>query len=286
MFLRIEIEEMEQIGLEGREMLVYTALRYLCRNAPWQGTIQDLAKYSRCGGRITAKRKLDSLLARGYIQKTENGYICVQNEHSNVQNEHLNVQNEQNPKRKSNQKENIKENNEVTGYIAREKTHPTASPKDNLINDLFMMQMLIPEERAKVPANTGYYKIIVTEFGYMQPKPLVDEFYLHYNAHGWPNGGNKLDLMRYWMSRHIERRGAKKPSLNEVERAVIKTFLDNIEERLIVRLFNVVRQFEVTSEAIIFYVPKENADKFYEWLCTMPCDEIFRAYNRKIKVRW
>ncbi|MCQ2310951.1 MAG: hypothetical protein MJZ64_04285 [Paludibacteraceae bacterium] len=285
MFLRIEMEEAEQIDVEGLEMLVYSTLRYLCRNKPWQGTMTDLAKKSRCGGRLTAKRKLDSLIAKGYVQLTEYGYTCVQNEHLNVQNEHLNVQNEHFSKEKRSKKENIKENNEVSGENARVRIPPTASPIEEVINNLFDMNTLIPADRAKVPANTGYYKIIVTEFGYMRPKEFVDDFYLHYNAHGWPNGGNKLDLMRFWMTRYVRRRGTKKPSLSDLERAVMKTFLEQIEERLIVRLFHVVQQFEVTEQKIIFYVPEQNKKDFTAWLESLPLFRMLEAYHRTVYVK-
>ncbi len=119
-------------------MLVYTALRYLCRNAPWQGTIRDLAKYSRCGGRMTTLRMLENLQSKGLVQHTKQGYILsqngtenAQNGTENAQNGTENAQNGTNPKRKSNQKENIKENKEVSECDNSAHTHTQEDLKDN-----------------------------------------------------------------------------------------------------------------------------------------------------------
>ncbi|MCQ2310859.1 MAG: hypothetical protein MJZ64_03810 [Paludibacteraceae bacterium] len=280
MYYRIDTDMMRQLGLQGREAIVYSALLYLCKNAPWKGSAQELADFSLCGSSDTALRMLDSLQIKGLLtyRATKGGQTQIALSQT---------QNAEVSKRKSNQKENIiKENNEVSVCInAREETHTTASPIEEVINNLFDMNTLIPSDREKVPANTGYYKIIVTEFGYMRPKEFVDDFYLHYNAHGWPNGGNKLDLMRFWMTRYVRRRGTKKPSLSDLERAVMKTFLEQIEERLIVRLFHVVQQFEVTEQKIIFYVPEQNKKDFTAWLETLPLFTMLEAYHRTVYVK-
>ncbi|MCQ2310332.1 MAG: hypothetical protein MJZ64_01085 [Paludibacteraceae bacterium] len=286
MYYRIDTDMMHEMRLQGREAMVYSALLYLCKNAPYTGSLSELGNFSCCGNKMTTLRMLLALERKGLISRDKDGIKVSQNVTIASQNVTAASQNVTISKRKSNQKENIKENNEVSVCInAREETHTPASPIEEVINNLFDMNTLIPSDREKVPANTGYYKIIVTEFGYMRPKEFVDDFYLHYNAHGWPNGGNKLDLMRFWMTRYVRRKGAKKPSLSDLERAVMKTFLEQIEERLIVRLFNVVQQFEVTEQKIIFYVPEQNKKDFMAWLETLPLFTMLEAYHRTVYVK-
>jgi len=74
----------------------------------------------------------------------------------------------------------------------------------------------------------------------------------------------------------------QQPNLTETERLVLRTFVSNIEERLIVRLFNIVKQFEVTDKLIIFYVPEQNQQDFVNWLNAIDICKIFFAYNREI----
>jgi len=61
--------------------------------------------------------------------------------------------------------------------------------------------------------------------------------------------------------------------------------VSNIEERLIVRLFNIVKSFEVAEKVIYFYVPEDNANDFAAWLNTLPLAKMLAAYHRTVSVR-
>jgi len=137
----------------------------------------------------------------------------------------------------------------------------------------------------QIPANTGYYKIIVLEYGYLNPKTFVDQFYNHWEGKGWPERGNKLFLMRSWMDIYMTKHPKQKPNLNETERLVMRTFLENIEQRLIVRLFHVITGFEVYEKKIVFVVKNENIQDFAKWLDSLPLAKIFAAYNRIVTVQ-
>ncbi len=285
-FYRIDTNTCNALNLWDREAMVYSALLYLCKAAPYKGSAAELAQFSRIKSKTTTLRMLSNLITKGLIVRNTEGISLVQcgadANHSGA----ASVQYGAFSKEKRTKKENINKRTEYNVCNSvREYTHTTASPIDNVIKDLFHMQPLIPTDKPAIPANTGYYRIITTEFGYMNPKSFVDNFYLHYNAHGWPTGGNKLDLMRYWMTQYTHRRGSKKPQLSENERLVLKTFLDNIEQRLIVRLFNVVKMFELTDTQIIFHVEKTNVENFVVWLNSMPLHSIFAAYNRTVAVK-
>jgi len=229
---------------------------------------------------------LSSLEKKGLIIRSEHSIMLAQIEPISAQNETPSAQNETISKEKSNKKENnIKEiNNNVVSSFAREEKK-TASPNIDLIKRLFFMDTLIPADKPAIPANTGYYKIIVLEYGYLNPKRFVDEFYHYWDGQGWPERGNKLSLMRSWMDMFVKRHPKQRPNLNETERMVLRTFLDNIEQRLIVRLFNVVTGFEVYDTKIVFVVHKENIEDFSKWLNTLPLAKMLAAYHRIVTVQ-
>ena len=273
--------------------MVYSALLYLCKNAPYKGSATDLADFSCCGKKMTTLRMLSSLEKKGLISRSTEGVSLAQNETAAAQNETATAQNETISKEKRTKKENIIKENEynVFSYIGAKKEEK-ASPIDKVIFNLFHMQPLqissitpLSRGAGDVPANTGYYRIITTEFGYLNPKTFVDEFYNYWSGKGWPEKGNKLYLMRSWMDLYKRKNPKHKPTLSENERIILKTFLDNIDQRLIVRLFDVVKRFEVTDRVIYFSVPKENVENFVIWLNSMPLRNIFAAYNRTVSVK-
>ena len=104
----VDINSAQQLNLSGSELLVYSALAYLTKRKAWKGSSYKLAKYSRCGSRMTAERAVDRLIERGLIVQNSNGYIVAQNELPIAQNEPKMAQNEPNPKESS--KENINKN--------------------------------------------------------------------------------------------------------------------------------------------------------------------------------
>lgn len=95
-----------ELGLSGSDAWVYCALKVLCAKGAWNGSMQQLADESMCGGRMTATRSVDRLIERNIIIRTNEGLQIAQNEQGIAQNEHQNAQNEQNLKEK-NQKKNI-----------------------------------------------------------------------------------------------------------------------------------------------------------------------------------
>jgi len=287
-FYRIDWDTLDRSNLFGREAMVYSALMYLCKNAPYIGTPTELANFSRCGSYKTAERILTSLSEKGLINiqsdEDNNKHITLngQNVQEDGQNVQTNGQNVQKSKEKEkNQKNKERKINENSMCIKEAQTHTTASP--NLINQLFFMNT-IEHPTQDIPANTGYYKIIVLEYGYLKPKEFIDDMYLHYESHGWPYKGNKLELMRYWMTRYTKLKHSHKPNLDENERIILRTFLDKIEQRLIVRLLDVLQGFEVTDKAIIFRVKAENTEKFTAWLTDIDAPYILAAYNREVQV--
>ena len=107
MFFVVDTHIADELGLTGSDLLVYSALAYLSKNKAWKGSTYKLAKYSRCGHRMTAGRSLEKLIEKGLILLTENGYKVAQNVPSVAQNV---------PKSKESNKENInniKESKEV-----------------------------------------------------------------------------------------------------------------------------------------------------------------------------
>jgi len=288
-YYRIDWDTCDQLHLYGREAMVYCALIYLCKKAPYTGSATELANFSHCGKSTTALRMLWSLEKKGLISRGSDGIKVLQIAANPLQNEVTPLQVAAISKEKEKnqeKKENIikKENNNVC-LIAHEETHTTATPLDVVINNLFHMDTIIPTDKPIIPANTGYYKIIVIEYGYLNPKKHIDEMYNFYESHGWPRGGSKLELMRFWMRKYIELHPKQQPNLSETERLVLRTFLDNIEQRLIVRLFNVITGFEVYDTKIVFVVRKENIQDFAKWLESLPLAKIFAAYNRIVTVQ-
>ena len=97
-------------SLTGTDAMVFEALFYLCeKTGEWKGTYSKLAQFSCCGGRMTAKRSVERLIAMGLI---------AQNEHGFAQIERQNAQNEQISKERRTKKENIKESPKVSNKRA------------------------------------------------------------------------------------------------------------------------------------------------------------------------
>ena len=134
-FFRIDIDVARRLGLEGAELLVYSALSYLCKKGAYSGTYSELSELSCCGGRMTASRIVKRLLDRGLLIQTEAGIMLgdAQNERCDAQNERCDAQNEQkmlkmsaNTKKK-NQKEIYKEK-EVVVFTRDTRDETTTEP--------------------------------------------------------------------------------------------------------------------------------------------------------------
>ena len=118
-YYRTDIDICNTLDLWGREAMVYSALLYLCKAAPYKGTITELSNFSRCGNWDTTLRMLNSLIAKGYVVRSEKGLIIPQFTESHPQNTETNPQNtESHPqnteisKEKRTKKENIIKENE------------------------------------------------------------------------------------------------------------------------------------------------------------------------------
>lgn len=133
-----------ELGLSGSDAWVYCSLKVLCAKGAWNGSMQQLADESMCGGRMTATRSVDRLIERNVIIRTNDGLQIAQNEQGTAQNEHQNAQNEQNLKEK-NQKKNIIKKESLSNDISQ----PLAGRTDF---DLFW------EKAAPVGAEKRYRK--------------------------------------------------------------------------------------------------------------------------------
>ena len=151
-YIRIDIEDASRKGLSGSEMLVYYGLCTLCRGGSRRLSHSEIALFSHCGHRNTARRMVESLVAKGLIVCTNSEYsvpdnpcgkkllqdpaagaqneqvgaqneqVGAQNEQVCAQNEQVSAQNEQNLKESS--KENI--NNNRGGELNNNNSYPPA----------------------------------------------------------------------------------------------------------------------------------------------------------------
>lgn len=274
MYYRIDDKQMDDLGLWGREAMVFSALLYLCKNAPWKGTYTELAKNSRCGNRDTALRMLERLQQRGLIYITGDGICIAQTAHQDTQTAHINAQTAQISKRKSNQKENNNKRNYNSVGIAH------AHEEEFLFPNFEDMEPLFAN---KIPGNTGYYKVIIGEKGYLNPKKYVQAMYEYYNAHGWPQG-DKLGMMRLWMSNEQKMRHGDKPVLNESECTYMRTFLDALSQYAVVHFCDVLRGFKMTDKKAVFYFSADKAQAVAQWLMDIRIADKMTAYGREMTV--
>ena len=136
----------------------------------------------------------------------------------------------------------------------------------------------------KIPGNTGYYKVIIGEKGYLNPKKYVQAMYEYYNAHGWPQG-DKLGMMRLWMTNEPKMRGGDKPVLNESECTYMRTFLDALPQYAVVHFCDVLRGFKMTDKKAVFYFDKEKMQAVAQWLMDIKIADKMTAYGREMTVR-
>ena len=272
MFYRIDADMMDDLGLWGREAMVFSALLYLCKNAPWKGTYTELAKISRCGNRDTALRMLERLQQRGLIYITDDGICIAQTAHQDTQTAHINAQTAQISKRKSNQKENNNKYNEVSVNSAHAHEEEFLFPTFEDMEPLF---------GNRIPGNTGYYKIIIGEKGYLNPKKYVQAMYEYYNAHGWAQG-DKLGMMRLWMTNEPKMKGGDKPILSEDERVYLRTFLDALPQYAVVHFCDVLRGFKMTDTKAVFYFDKDKYQAVAQWLIDIKIADKMVAYGREM----
>jgi len=116
-YYRIDWDTCDQLHLFGREAMVYCALIYLCKRAPYTGSATELADFSHCGKKMTALRMLSSLQKKSLIRITTDGISLAQTEPSSAQNETVSAQSETISKEKRTKKENIiKEKKESESY--------------------------------------------------------------------------------------------------------------------------------------------------------------------------
>ena len=273
MFYRVDADMMHGLGLQGAEAQVFCTLLYLCKNASWKGSLRELAYISVCGDKTTALRMRNKLQRKGLISVTKEGISLVQNATIAVQNATSLVQNATISKRKSNQKENINNNNEVSVSNAH-------TQEEFLFPHFDDMEPLFGN---KIPGNTGYYKIIIGEKGYLNPKKYVQEMYEYYNAHGWPQG-DKPGMMRLWMTREVKMRGGDKPQLNENERTYLRTFLDALPQYAVVHFCDVLRGFKMTDKKAVFYFDQEKMQAVAKWLMDIGIADKMVAYGRTLTV--
>ncbi len=135
----------------------------------------------------------------------------------------------------------------------------------------------------KIPGNTGYYKIIIGEKGYLNPKKYVQEMYEYYNAYGWPQG-DKLGMMRLWMTNEPKMKGGDKPQLNEDERTYMRTFLDALPQYAVVHFCDVLRGFKMTDKKAVFYFDQEKMQAVAQWLMDIRIADKMTAYGREMTV--
>ncbi len=70
-------------GLTGTDAMVFEALVYLCKNSgEWKGSYSELARFSCCGGKMTASRCLQRLIDRGLASQNETGAYQIETEKS------------------------------------------------------------------------------------------------------------------------------------------------------------------------------------------------------------
>ncbi|MCQ2343151.1 MAG: hypothetical protein MJZ75_06680 [Paludibacteraceae bacterium] len=282
MYYKMDKDILDRVGLAGAEAMVYSALLYLCKNQPWTGSAQELAAFSRCGERTTALRMLHILDKKGLIYATfikggitQIALVPMQNAEVPMQIAEVPMQNAEVSKEKRTKKENYINNNEVSVSNAH------AHEKDYLLLNFDDMEKLFPD---KIPASTGYYKIIVGEKGYLHPKKYVNEMYEYYNAHGWASD-NKLGLMRTWMTRESRMRGGRQPQLSEDEQIYMRTLLDVMDQRVVCRFCDLLERFELTEEKAAFTFPEDKAKAVAEWMTACRLDEKMKAYGRQMVVR-
>ena len=126
------------------------------------------------------------------------------------------------------------------------------------------------------------YKIIVTEFGFLNPAEHVQRMYLYYNAHGWPKGGNVFYTLRFWMSREKRVRDGKHPVVNEYEKRYLKTLVERIPEaKVACRLLDVLLAFTLTDDKAIFHVREEVKTNITAWMENIDLPQIMSSYIRR-----
>lgn len=75
MYYKIKTEDSELLGLAGVDLMVYSALKTRCKLGVCKDGVRKIAKFSCCGGKDTASRCLKSLVEKGFVVKTEDGYM-------------------------------------------------------------------------------------------------------------------------------------------------------------------------------------------------------------------
>jgi len=116
-YYRIDWDTCDRLHLYGREAMVYCALIYLCKKAPYTGSATELADFSHCGTKRTTLRMLSSLIGKGLILKSADGIVLGQNVSDSGQNVTPSGQNVPISKEKRTKKENIiKENKESESF--------------------------------------------------------------------------------------------------------------------------------------------------------------------------
>ncbi|MCQ2341663.1 MAG: hypothetical protein MJZ48_04345 [Paludibacteraceae bacterium] len=116
MYYRTDIDICNTLDLWGREAMVYSALLYLCKAAPYKGSLAELGSFSRCGNKVTTLRMLLSLEKKGLISREIEGIKVLQYETAVFQNETAALHNitetlHNETILRERTKENIKENN-------------------------------------------------------------------------------------------------------------------------------------------------------------------------------
>ena len=111
-YYRTDIDICNTLDLWGREAMVYSALLYLCKAAPYKGSLAELGSFSRCGNKMTTLRMLLSLEKKGLISREIEGIKVSQNVTAASQNVTEASHNVTISKEKRTKKENIIKENE------------------------------------------------------------------------------------------------------------------------------------------------------------------------------
>jgi len=114
----------------------------------------------------------------------------------------------------------------------------------------------------------NFYKLILLEFGFLNPQKYIDEMTLYYDSHGWPRDGANETIMRYWMRHRLEKKPQDRPELQEAERNYLRSFLDIIPECAVCRFCDLLLGVRIYPTRLLFKISgtTERVEKMDDWL--------------------
>lgn len=112
-YYRIETKFAKQYGIDGKELMLYCALRYYSSDRPCNKSIRQLAEDSCCGKKDAVAKILKELIAKGLVIEVDGGLTVKDNLLPENQTEASNNETEMSasPTAMSENETNLKESN-------------------------------------------------------------------------------------------------------------------------------------------------------------------------------